>query len=69
MKILNPLFIGLSAVMLGVAPWIINAAPYESTMGLVQKVFYFHFPSAILFLVAALICGVASGIWLSALRI
>ena len=38
--------------MLLVAPWIINAAPYESTMGLVQKVFYFHFPSAILFLVA-----------------
>ena len=42
-----------------VAPWIINAAPYESTMGLVQKMFYFHFPSAILFLVAAVICGVA----------
>lgn len=61
---LNPVLIGLSAVMLGVAPWIINAAPYESTMGLVQKIFYFHFPSAILFLIAALICGVASAIFL-----
>ena len=61
---LNPLFIGLSAVMLGAAPWVIDSAPYESTMGLVQKVFYFHFPSAILFLVAALICGVASAIFL-----
>lgn len=61
---LNPVLIGLSAVMLGVAPWMINAAPYESTMGLVQKIFYFHFPAAILFLIAALICGVASAIFL-----
>jgi heme exporter protein C len=60
MRKLTTPFIGLSAGMLLVAPWIINAAPYESTMGLVQKVFYFHFPSAILFLLAALICGVHS---------
>jgi heme exporter protein C len=53
-------FIGLSAGMLFAAPWIINAAPYESTMGLVQKVFYFHFPSAILFLLASVICGIHS---------
>lgn len=53
-------FIGLSAAMLLAAPWIINAAPYESTMGLVQKVFYFHFPSAILFMTAAFVCGVNS---------
>ena len=60
MRTLTTPFIGLSAGMLLVAPWIINAAPYESTMGLVQKVFYFHFPSAILFLVSSLICGVHS---------
>jgi heme exporter protein C len=53
-------FLAISAVMLVAAPWIINAAPYESTMGLVQKVFYFHFPSAILFLLAAMICGINS---------
>ena len=53
-------FLAVSAVMLVAAPWIINAAPYESTMGLVQKVFYFHFPSAILFLLAAMICGINS---------
>jgi heme exporter protein C len=53
-------FLGLSAAMLLAAPWIINAAPYESTMGLVQKVFYFHFPSAILFLAAVTVCGVNS---------
>ena len=46
--------------MLLVAPFIINAAPYESTMGLVQKIFYWHFPSAILFLLAATICGIQS---------
>ena len=60
MRKLTTPFIGLSAAMLFVAPWIINAAPYESTMGLVQKVFYFHFPSAILFLVSAIVCGIAS---------
>lgn len=58
-KLTTP-FIGLSAAMLLAAPWMINAAPYESTMGLVQKVFYFHFPSAILFLVSAIVCGIHS---------
>jgi heme exporter protein C len=60
MRKLTTPFIALSAAMLLAAPWIINAAPYESTMGLVQKVFYFHFPSAILFLVAAIVCGINS---------
>ena len=60
MRKLTTPFIGLSAGMLFIAPWIINAAPYESTMGLVQKVFYFHFPAAILFLMSAIICGIAS---------
>jgi len=54
------IMLALSAGMFAVAPWIINAAPYESTMGLVQKVFYFHFPAAILFLTAGIICGVNS---------
>jgi heme exporter protein C len=53
-------FLGLSAAMFLAAPWVINAAPYESTMGLVQKVFYFHFPAAILFMTAAIVCGVNS---------
>jgi heme exporter protein C len=52
--------LALAAGMFAVAPWIINAAPYESTMGLVQKVFYFHFPVAIMFLAAGIICGVNS---------
>ena len=32
--------------MFAVAPFLIANAPYESTMGLVQKIFYFHVPSA-----------------------
>ena len=60
MRKLTVPFLALSAVMLLAAPWVINAAPYESTMGLVQKVFYFHFPSAILFMTASVICGVNS---------
>lgn len=52
--------LAVSGAMLAAAPWIINWAPYESTMGLVQKIFYFHMPAAWLFLVAALTCGVHS---------
>jgi heme exporter protein C len=54
--------------MFGVAPFLINAAPYESTMGLVYKIFYFHFPSAMTMLVSALTCGVASAIYLFSRR-
>jgi heme exporter protein C len=61
MKRSTTAMLAISAGMFAVAPWIINAAPYESTMGLVQKVFYFHFPSAILFLISAIVCGVNSG--------
>ena len=54
--------------MFGVAPFLIDSAPYESTMGLVYKIFYFHFPSAMTMLVSALTCGVASAIYLFARR-
>ncbi len=33
-------------------------------MGLVQKIFYFHLPSAWMFLIAAVVCGVASARYL-----
>src|SRR6186713_115488 len=42
------------------APLLIAAAPYESTMGLIQKIFYFHVPSWIAMFTAILVCGVAS---------
>jgi heme exporter protein C len=47
-------------LLFAIAPWLIAQAPYESTMGLVQKIFYFHVPSAITMLVSAMVCGVAS---------
>jgi heme exporter protein C len=47
-------------LMFAVAPILIAQAPYESTMGLVQKIFYVHLPSAWMFLLAAIMCGVAS---------
>ena len=50
----------LCAVMFAASPFVIANAPYESTMGLVQKIFYYHMPSAWVFLIAAIVCGVAS---------
>jgi heme exporter protein C len=54
--------------MFGAAPFLIDGAPYESTMGLVYKIFYFHFPSAMTMLVSALTCGIASAIYLFSRR-
>jgi heme exporter protein C len=50
----------VTLVLFAIAPWLIAQAPYESTMGLVQKIFYFHVPAAITMLVSAIVCGVAS---------
>ena len=46
------------------APLMIEAAPLESVMGVIQKIFYFHFPSAIMTFLAAFICGGASALYL-----
>ena len=47
-------------LMFAVSPLVIANAPYESTMGLVQKIFYYHMPAAWMFLTASLVCGVAN---------
>jgi heme exporter protein C len=47
-------------LMFAMAPILIANAPYESTMGLVQKIFYVHLPSAWMFLLGAIIGGIAS---------
>jgi heme exporter protein C len=52
------------AVMFAVAPVLIANAPYEATMGLVQKIFYIHLPSAWIFLIGAIVCGIASARYL-----
>ena len=50
----------LCGLMFAVSPVLIANAPFESTMGLVQKIFYVHLPSAWMFLLSAIVCGVAS---------
>ena len=52
-------------IMFAVSPLIIANAPYEATMGLVQKIFYYHMPSAWMFLTGAIVCGVASARFLA----
>jgi heme exporter protein C len=47
-------------IMFVATPVLIANAPYEATMGLVQKIFYYHVPSALTFFVAAVVCGVNS---------
>jgi heme exporter protein C len=64
---MKKLFPGLLIVTIGLfgyAPFLIVNAPYESTMGLVQKIFYFHVPSAMAMFLAAFTCGIASAIFL-----
>jgi heme exporter protein C len=58
-KLFVPLVIGV-ALMFGYAPLMIANAPYESTMGLVQKIFYFHVPSWFVMFTAVFICGIES---------
>lgn len=50
----------LCGVMFAISPLVIASADYESTMGLVQKIFYYHMPSAWMFLASGIVCGVAS---------
>src|SRR3954462_12164547 len=58
-RLFRPLTI-LAIAMFAYAPVLIVQAPYESTMGLVQKIFYFHVPSWFAMFTAIGICGVAS---------
>ncbi len=46
------------------APHLILGAPNEPTMGFVQRIFYFHVPSAWLAMMGALTSGVASALYL-----
>src|SRR4051794_7335477 len=64
MKTLFVPALAVAAVMFAVAPFIVVGAPYESTMGLVQKIFYYHAPIAMTMFLSAFVCGVASGVFL-----
>jgi heme exporter protein C len=62
-KLFAPLAI-LVAAMFAYAPLMIADAPPESTMGLVQKIFYFHVPAWFAMFTAVFICGIASAMFL-----
>lgn len=62
-KLFVPLLI-LTGAMFAYAPVMIANSVYESTMGLVQKIFYFHVPAWFVMFTAVFICGVQSAIFL-----
>jgi heme exporter protein C len=63
-KLFTPVLV-LVAAMFAIAPVLIVGAPYESTMGLVQKIFYFHFPSWMAMFTAVFVSGGASVVFLA----
>jgi heme exporter protein C len=63
----KPLFAAttfVAAAMFAYAPFMILAAPYESTMGLVQKIFYFHVACGMAMFFAAFVSGIGSAAFL-----
>jgi len=54
----------VAAAMFAYAPVMIAHADYESSMGLVSKILYFHAPSGMVMLLSAMVCGIASAIYL-----
>jgi len=62
-KMFVPLLVVVGALF-AVAPYMIVNAPYESTMGLVQKIFYFHVPSWMAMYTAIAVCGFSSAMFL-----
>jgi heme exporter protein C len=62
-KVFVPL-LAIAGFVLMTAPLLIARARYESTMGLVQKIFYFHMPPAMLMLLSAIFCGAISAAYL-----
>ena len=62
MKRMFPFLSIVVAAMFAYAPFAIDRSPYESTMGLVQKIFYFHVPSWIVMFTSAFVCGIASAV-------
>jgi len=56
--------LALAGFIFMTAPILVMRARYESTMGLVQKIFYFHMPPAMLMLLSAIFCGLISMLYL-----
>lgn len=58
--------VAITVVLFGLAIWQIFAvAPVEAVMGIVQKIFYFHVPSAYVMYIGATVCFVGSAWYLA----
>jgi heme exporter protein C len=62
-KLFAPLAV-TTAIVFASAPILIARAPYESTMLLIQKIFYFHMPSWVAMYCGLAVCGLASIVYL-----
>jgi heme exporter protein C len=62
-RVFVPLML-IAMVLFASAPLVVANAPVEQTMGLVQRIFYYHVPSAMLMFVSAFVCGIASAVYL-----
>jgi heme exporter protein C len=62
-KLFIPL-LALTALLFAYSPLAIAQAPYESTMLLVQKIFYYHFATWMALTVAVTVCTLASCVYL-----
>ena len=63
----NKLFVPLAviaAAMFFYAPVLVLNAPYEATMGLVQKIFYFHAACGMAMFLAAFVSGIGSAMFI-----
>jgi heme exporter protein C len=62
-RLMTPLTV-IAAAMFAYAPFMILNAPYESTMGLVQKIFYFHASCGMAMFLTAFVSGLGSAVFL-----
>ena len=57
----------VTGALFAIVPFLIANAPIESTMGLIQKIFYFHVPSWMAMYTAIAVCGIGSALYLLAM--
>jgi heme exporter protein C len=62
-KAYTPLVL-LAMILFATAPLLVAEAPPEQVMGLIQRIFYYHVPSAMMLFLSAFVCGIASAIFL-----
>ncbi len=54
----------IAMVLFATAPFLVANAPTEASMGLIQRIFYYHVPSAAAMFLATFVCGIASILFL-----